>query len=136
MRGFTESLKRVLPMYFRDPRRFLPLFMRTVTNNVDYWVNVHNEAADKVAPMPQSKQLGQVTAKTLVIVGRADFICPVEVAEQIARGIARARLVVFEKTGHMPWIEERARFFSVVRGFLREPGPCPGASDRPFCGKP
>ncbi|MEJ1962786.1 MAG: alpha/beta hydrolase [Gammaproteobacteria bacterium] len=118
--GFTQYLGDILPLYFRDPERFLPAFRRTLTNGVEYWANVHNDAADKLAPMPQSRELDRVTAKTLVIVGRADFVCPVEVAEQMARGIAGAKLVVFEKTGHMPWIEERTRFFRVVRGFLRD----------------
>jgi hypothetical protein len=48
-------------------------------------------------------------------------VCPVEASEQIARGVNGSSLVIFEQSGHMPWIEERGRFFEVVRDFLRKP---------------
>jgi len=118
--GFTQYLGEVLPLYFRDPERFLPIFKQTFAYPIDYWATVHNGAADKAAPMPQSQQLGKVTAQTLVVVGREDFVCPVEDSELIARGIAGAKLVIFEHSGHLPWIEERPRFFAEVGAFLAE----------------
>jgi len=117
--GFSQYLADILPLYFRDPERYAPQFAQTMTKPMDYWASVHNDAADKLAPMPQSQLLGQVTAQTLVIVGRADFICPVEDSERIAQGIPGAKLVIFERSGHMVWIEERERFFNVVSDFLR-----------------
>ncbi len=116
--GFTHYLGGILPLYFHDPGRFLAVFERTLTNEVDYWVFEHNSAANEVTVLPQSKELGRVTAKTLVVVGRADFVCPVETSQAIAGGITGSRLVVFERTGHFPWIEERKRFFELVSAFL------------------
>lgn len=115
--GFAQYLGDILPLYFHYPARFLPVFKQTLSYQPSYWVARHNGKADEV-PMPQSKQLGRVTAKTLIIVGRYDFVCPVESSEQMARGIAGSKLVIFEQTGHMPWIEERDRFFKVVRDFM------------------
>ena len=117
--GFTQYLGEILPLYFRDPEKNLPILAETLSYKLDYWVYEHNSAADQLAPMSQSKQLRRVTAKTLIIVGRADFICPVEMSETIARGIRRSKLVVFERTGHLPWIEEREKFFEVMFAFLR-----------------
>ncbi|MEJ1963563.1 MAG: alpha/beta hydrolase [Gammaproteobacteria bacterium] len=118
--GFTQYLGGILPLYFHDPAKYLPVLEETLAYKLDYWVYQHNSAADELAPMPQSKDLGRVTAKTLVIVGRADFICPVDMSRTISRGIPGSRLIVFERTGHLPWIEERRKFFDLVPAFLRD----------------
>lgn len=60
---------------------------------------------------------------TLVVVGRHDYIQTVDMATAIADGIPGARLVVFERSGHFPWIEERARFHDVVRDFITSLAP-------------
>lgn len=119
--GFTQYLADILPLYFHDPEKNLSTFARTLTNTIDYWTYVHNEAADKRTLMRQSHELHDITAQTLIIVGRSDFVCPPEASEQIARGVNGSTLVTFEQSGHMPWIEERERFFEVVRDFLRKP---------------
>jgi len=59
-----------------------------------------------------------ITVPTLVTVGRRDWVTPVSAAETIASLIPNAKLVVFEKSGHSPQIEERERFLSTVRDFL------------------
>jgi proline iminopeptidase len=55
-----------------------------------------------------------------VTVGRDDWITPVACSETIASLIPDARLVVFEKSGHSPQIEEAEAFQELVRGFLAE----------------
>ena len=65
-------------------------------------------------------------------VGRADWVTPVSSAETIASLIPDSRLVVFEKSGHSPQIEEADRFQAVIRDFLHDvlgpgrPAPLPG----------
>jgi proline iminopeptidase len=63
-------------------------------------------------------QLPSITAPTLVTVGRYDWVTPVRAAETIASLIPNAKLVVFEKSGHSPQVEERQLFLSTVRDFL------------------
>jgi proline iminopeptidase len=63
-------------------------------------------------------KLPQITAPTLITVGRDDWITPVEASEEMARLIPNARLVVFENSGHSPQLEEPERFQQVVREFL------------------
>ena len=65
-------------------------------------------------------QLPGVRCPTLVTVGRTDWITPVRSAETIASLIPDSRLVIFEKSGHSPQIEEAGRFEAVVREFLHE----------------
>jgi proline iminopeptidase len=65
-------------------------------------------------------QLPGVSCPTLVTVGGTDWITPVSSAETIASLIPNSRLVVVEKSGHSPQIEEADEFQAVVRDFLRE----------------
>lgn len=55
---------------------------------------------------------------TLVTVGRYDWVTPVSCSETILSLIPDARLVVFERSGHSPQVEEAERFQQVVRDFL------------------
>ena len=66
-------------------------------------------------------------APTLVAVGRHDWICPVDQAEEIHRLVAHSRLAIFERSGHSPQVEERAgvhaapgRYFPVQRTALSD----------------
>ena len=61
-----------------------------------------------------------VRCPTLVTVGRTDWITPVSSAETIASLIPDSRLVIFEKSGHSPQIEEFDPFQRVIRDFLHE----------------
>jgi proline iminopeptidase len=63
-------------------------------------------------------KLATVTCPTLVTVGRTDWITPVSCAETIASLIPNSKLVVFEKSGHSPQIEQFELFQQVMRDFL------------------
>ena len=66
-------------------------------------------------------QLHRITCPVLVTVGRHDWITPVEASERIVSRTPDARLVVFEKSGHSPQIEE-ATCGRDGRDFLHEVG--------------
>jgi pimeloyl-ACP methyl ester carboxylesterase len=53
------------------------------------------------------------------IVGRHDFVCPVGMAKRVHKGVRGSQLVIFEQTGHIPWIEEPSKFFALVTQFLQ-----------------
>lgn len=63
-------------------------------------------------------RLGEIQVPTLVAVGRDDFITPPLQAVRLQHGIPNAELVVFEQSGHMPYVEEPERFAPVVRDWL------------------
>jgi proline iminopeptidase len=69
-----------------------------------------------------SERLGEVTAPTLVVCGRYDPQFPPPASEQLADGLRNARLVVMERSGHYPFIEEPDRFWAVVSDFLAPSG--------------
>ena len=63
-------------------------------------------------------ELARITCPTLVMVGRHDWICPVDQAEEIHRLIQHSELTIFEASGHSPQIEEREAFTGRLGAFL------------------
>jgi pimeloyl-ACP methyl ester carboxylesterase len=58
-----------------------------------------------------------ITAQTLVITGRDDFICGPVCAQEIADGIAGSELVLLD-CGHFVFVEQPERFADAIRAFL------------------
>lgn len=77
------------------------------------WWSVHQMPLYDVRP-----RLGELTMPTLILAGQYDRVCSLNQARIMEQGIPGARLVVFEKSGHMPQMEEPARYIQVVRDFL------------------
>lgn len=66
--------------------------------------------------------LHEIGCTTLLLVGRDDFICPPSQSQLIHAHIPRSHLVVFEHSGHFPWIEEPACFIQTVKAWLEQDG--------------
>jgi proline iminopeptidase len=62
--------------------------------------------------------LSKVSVPTLVIVGRHDFITNVAMAEEMVKHIPNSRLEIFEESGHFALVEEREKFYQVIKGFI------------------
>jgi hypothetical protein len=62
---------------------------------------------------------GGISAPTLILVGKDDFVCPPSQANIMHEGIPNSKLVVFEKSGHFTHVEEPEAFFDAIRGWLR-----------------
>lgn len=133
-----EKLDRINTGQIRDDsdlrdcwREILPLYDHVydpakVTERVEatpYRYLTHNHAFAVNLPNYDIKsELHRITCPTLVTVGRDDWITPVASSQVIASLIPDARLVVFEKSGHSPQIEEAEHWRQVVRDFLHEIG--------------
>jgi pimeloyl-ACP methyl ester carboxylesterase len=65
-----------------------------------------------------SARLSELGVPTLVLAGRHDPQMPVSCSEALARGIVHSRLVIFEHSGHYPFIEEPAAFWAVLGVWL------------------
>ncbi len=113
-----DCWREILPLYdyVYDPdaveKKVAATPYRYEAHNYAFSVNIPNYDLKPVLP--------KVTAPTLVTVGRTDWITPVSCSEQIASLIPGSRLVVFEKSGHSPQIEEAEAWTKVVREFLAE----------------
>ncbi|MBC8101229.1 MAG: alpha/beta fold hydrolase [Cytophagales bacterium] len=67
-------------------------------------------------PRPRMKTLAGLP--TLICVGRSDRVATPGIAWELNRLIPASRLVIFEKSGHRPWVEESDRYFQTVSAFL------------------
>ena len=63
-------------------------------------------------------ELGRITAPTLVIAGRHDWICPPEFSEEIARLVPRAELRIFENSSHSIRTDEPQALLDAIAGFV------------------
>jgi len=62
--------------------------------------------------------LASIRCPTLVLVGREDALTPVELSQEIAAGIARARLEIVPECGHLSTLERPETVNDALRGWL------------------
>jgi pimeloyl-ACP methyl ester carboxylesterase len=68
-------------------------------------------------------KLSQIRVPTLVLWGKQDQIVPFSSGEKYAAGIPGARLVAFDKCGHLPKAEKTTEFISALEAFLDTSAP-------------
>jgi len=113
---FADCWREILPLYLHE---YDPELIERRVRNAKYRYRTHNHVFSVVHKQYDIRdQLHKIRCPTLVLVGRSDWITPVEYSEFIAEQIPGAKLVVFEKSGHSPQIEEPEKFQRVVREFL------------------
>ncbi|KAF2799748.1 alpha/beta-hydrolase [Melanomma pulvis-pyrius CBS 109.77] len=84
-----------------------------------YFAESHNELySSEEKFFDYRNDLPKITAKTLVIVGNQDWICPPKQSHILASGIPGARLQVFENANHSVHLEKNAAVLAAVRKHL------------------
>jgi proline iminopeptidase len=109
-----------MPFHFRDPRgQQLAEYLRRTAGLARYAPDVIRQfAAQDYGGIDVEDRLGEATHPVLVLAGRHDRVCPVAAAEEMARRLPDAELVVFENSAHMMFAEEQDRYLAAVRQFL------------------
>jgi proline iminopeptidase len=121
-----DCWREILPLY---DFHYDPASVERKVAATPYRFEAHNYAFSKNLPNYDLKpQLPSVSAPTLITVGRTDWITPVSCSETIARLIPDSELVVFEKSGHSPQIEEVELWTATVRQFLHRVAPTEAGS--------
>ena len=64
------------------------------------------------------ERLASIKVPTLVTWGKQDKLLPIASGERYAAGIAGAKLVSFDKCGHVPAVEKTEEFLEAVTAFL------------------
>ena len=72
----------------------------------------------EASTMDLRPHLKDIQVPTLVIVGRHDFITNVAMAQEMVKHIPRARLELFEDSGHYVFVEEPQKFYRVIKEFV------------------
>lgn len=67
----------------------------------------------------RTERLGEISAPTLITVGRYDMIPPV-CAETLRQGIPNSQLILFEESSHLAHLEETEKYLQVVATFLAD----------------
>jgi len=116
---FGELLGNILPLYVSDPERHTPLLAQSFgdTRLSSFAYHAEQDAAKK-AVRDQTRDLGRVRAKTLIINGTVDWVCPHPAALRLQAALPGSRLSLYANKAHVPWIEAPARFFAEVEQFI------------------
>lgn len=113
--AFRRAWRAVQPLYFRRPT---PERITAMTEPLRYDPEARRRILAAYDRYDLRGKLSRIRVPTLVVVGRHDWITPPDFAAELARMIPDARLEVFERSGHNPFVEEPGRFARLVGTFL------------------
>jgi proline iminopeptidase len=120
--SFREAFDTIRPLYLYDQR----LAAASVSMRADtrYRLAVRKFVIEhEYARYDCRAELARIACSTLVAVGRHDWICPVDQAEEIHRLVPHSMLRVFESSGHSPHVEEREAFVTALGATFRSSAP-------------
>lgn len=116
---FASLMHDQMPFHFGDPLdpRIAEYEARTV-DTVYSSAILRHFSREEYGGIEVEDRLKDITQPVLVCTGRLDRVCTVAAAEAITQGIPGSELVIFERSGHMTFVEENERYLKVVRDFL------------------
>jgi len=108
-----------LPFHFADPHDpRIPEFEKIAAPTSYAPAMLRHFANQAYGGFDAEAGLSSIKQPVLVLAGRHDRTCSVEAAETIARGVPKSELVIFERSGHLPFVEEQELYLEAVRNFL------------------
>jgi proline iminopeptidase len=121
---FIENTHKVMPLFFSTMDAFEKAYATFKTGFDSTTLSYHADRGQLEARSPFTlvDRLHRIKCPTLVVVGTNDFICSPKEAQRLHLGLPNSKLVVIEKAGHFPWIEQSDEFFFWVRKSLPEMG--------------
>ncbi|MEJ2667415.1 MAG: alpha/beta hydrolase [Deinococcales bacterium] len=117
----TRGPERLLRNYI-ERRSFVdPSQARPTPVHLTDWLQPrsgHTEWHRIAVRLDYRPRLRDIVAPSLILCGRFDPQFALPCSEQLAHVLPHARLQVFERSGHYPFLEEPERFWSTVQAFL------------------
>ncbi|MFD2680441.1 alpha/beta fold hydrolase [Bacillus seohaeanensis] len=77
-----------------------------------------NYFSTELAVFDLTRKLERISVRTLIICGRHDVQCPVSFSIEMEEAIPQASLLIFEKSNHYPFLEERELFIRGMKSFF------------------
>lgn len=108
----TAVLQAMLPLYFADFWIRRSEF-KELQDSTRVWQTLFESQV-----IDYRADLAKITARTVVVTGRHDFICGPVWAQMLHQGIPGSRLVILENSGHFGQIEEPEKFLEAVTWLL------------------
>jgi proline iminopeptidase len=116
---FANLMHDQMPFHFGDPLDpRIAEYEERIAETVYALAMLRHFSKADYGGIEVENRLGGVSQPVLVCTGRHDRVCTVEAAEAMANGLPEAELVIFEKSGHMTFVEENELYLKVVRDFL------------------
>jgi proline iminopeptidase len=113
--AWRRQLRVVEPLYWHDFDA--DLHSRVFTEMV-LSIDAHEAGVELLERWDVTARLGEIHAPTLILVGSDDFITPPSRAEIMHEGSPNSELVVLERSGHWPYLEEPEAYLGAVRIWL------------------
>jgi proline iminopeptidase len=108
-----------LPFQFGDPLdSLIEVYERRSAGAVFAPDVLRHFASSDYGGIEVEDRLGDIASPVLVLAGRFDRTCVVEAAEAMGQAIPRNQLHVFERSGHMTFVEQNEDYLRVVGDFL------------------
>jgi proline iminopeptidase len=117
--ALSAALERILPFYLHraDPREWAWVMAGTVVS-----ASAMVRGFEVLSTWSSVDRLREITVPVLVAAGRHDVVTGFRQAHRIADRLPDAEVVIFEESGHVPWIDEPDSFFATVGAWLsRDP---------------
>ena len=120
--AFRKAFDTIRPLYLHDQR--LAAAGVALRADTRYRLAVRTFVIEhEYARYDCRAELARIVCPTLVAVGRHDWICPVDQAEEIHRLVPHSTLTVFESSGHSPHVEEGDAFVRALGATFRSSAP-------------
>lgn len=112
---WAETWKTALPAYWKTPD---PEMLEAVHDSTHYKSAAIRNALGLLADYNVTEALSSLEMPVLVLAGRDDFVTPAVAHEDIHAALPNSTLVIFEESGHYPFITEQAAYTETVRDWL------------------
>jgi len=94
--------------FFYNSIRFNEETARIIFSSDDYSLFDERENLRQLSGLP-----------VMVGIGKHDIITPLFLSQELSECLMNSKLMIFEKSGHFPFIEEQAEFIAKVRAFIK-----------------
>ncbi len=111
-------VKASTPLYWSDPANIAPHVEDFEAGSMSATAFRGSIDSHRL-PFDLRDPLKRVRAPALIVVGDDDFICSPFAAKRLHLCLPNSKLLVIEKAGHFPWLEQPEAFFGDVPTFLK-----------------
>ena len=110
-------------LYFYNPDNAKKMRSDSLSMNIDVYYQIVGVDGDfiiggDIGKLDFRRDLKNLNMPTLILAGRYDRISDPRFAVKYKEYMPKAKFVMFEKSGHNPYVEEQQKYFKVLIDFL------------------